>query len=107
MRQNSANTPSDAGHAVGTAAPGVCTSRVRPEWIRLPRTNQRCPYTGLSRSGLNELILASKANDFKPPVRSVVSRKRGAIRGTRLINFDSICDYLNGLTAQCEDTPAA
>ena len=70
---------------------------VKPEFIRLPKSGTRCPYTGLSRSKLNQLVLPCKENDFKPPVESKVLRKRGTIRGTRLIVFDSLMNYLNGL----------
>lgn len=65
-----------------------------PEFIRLPRTRQRCPYTGLSRSGLNNLIMPCKANGGFPPVESVSDRKRGALRGPRLIVFASLMEYL-------------
>ena len=70
---------------------------VRPEFARLPKSGTRCPYTGLSRSKMNQLVLPCKENDFKPPVESKVLRKRGTIRGTRLIVFDSLMEYLNGL----------
>jgi hypothetical protein len=66
----------------------------RPEFIRLPQPGKRCPYTGLSRSGLNNLVLPCDLNGFKPPVRSVCLRQRGAVRGTRLICYDSLIGYL-------------
>ena len=70
---------------------------VKPEWVRLPAPGKRCPYTGLSRSTLNELTIAGPVNDDRPPVKSVVLRKRGALRGIRLINYDSLMQYLDGL----------
>ena len=70
---------------------------IKPEFIRLPKSGTRCPHTGLSRSKMNQLVLPCKENDFKPPVESKVLRKRGTIRGTRLIVFDSLMEYLNGL----------
>ena len=73
------------------------STAVKPEFIRLPKSGNRCPHTGLSRSKLNQLVLPCKENDFKPPVQSKVLRKRGTIRGTRLIVFDSLMGYLNGL----------
>ena len=73
------------------------STTVKPEFIRLPKSGNRCPHTGLSRSKLNQLVLPCKENDFKPPVESKVLRKRGIIRGTRLIVFDSLMEYLNGL----------
>lgn len=69
----------------------------KPEWIRLPAPRARCPFTGLSRSTLNELTIPGPANDGNPPVRSVVLRKRGALRGIRLISYDSLMKYLAGL----------
>ncbi len=104
MKQHIANTPPGAGHAAGNPAPVAV--HIRPEWVRLPRTGQKCPHTGLSRSALNQLVLPTNANGFKPPVHSVVLRHRGALRGTRLISFDSLCSYLAAL-AQSEDAPAA
>ena len=73
---------------------------LRPEWLRLPRSRSKCPYSGLSRSTLNQLVLPCPANDGKPPVRSVVVRQRGALRGIRLINFDSLMTHLNALTEE-------
>ncbi|MBC2594427.1 hypothetical protein H5P28_09175 [Ruficoccus amylovorans] len=72
----------------------------QPEFIRLPQPGARCPYTGLSRSTLNELILPSGVNQHKPPVKSVVQKKRNAIRGIRLIHYASLIDYLNGLATK-------
>ena len=73
---------------------GSFAQKRNPEFIRLPRPGTRCPYTGLSRSGLNNLILPMAVNGFKPPVHSVCLRKRGAMRGTRLIVFDSLMQHL-------------
>jgi hypothetical protein len=65
-----------------------------PLTIRLPRTGQRCPWTGLSRSAMNELILPCKGNDFSPPVRSKVLLAQGKSRGIRLVIFASLKEYL-------------
>ena len=67
---------------------------ILPEWIRLPKPGHLCPWTGLSRSKLNELILPCAANGGKPPVRSVCLRKPGALKGTRLIHLRSLLEYL-------------
>lgn len=88
-------TPSLPSNSVLIAADAAATTR--PEFIRLPAPGKRCPYTGLSRSTLNELTIPSTANDNRPPVKSVVLRKRGALRGIRLINYDSLMTYLHGL----------
>ena len=59
----------------------------RPEWIRLPKEGMSCPYSGLSRSYLSNL-LRSQA------VKSNVLRNPGAIRGVRLISYDSLMAYI-------------
>ena len=64
-----------------------------PEFIRLPKKG-KCKWTGLSRSKLNQLILPCSQNEFKPPVKSVCLRQRGATKGTRLIVLDSLLNYL-------------
>jgi hypothetical protein len=82
-------------HAVLTASPTAApTESVKPEWLRLPAPGNRCRFTGLSRSTLNELTISGPANEGQPPVKSVVLRKRGALRGIRLINYDSLMLYL-------------
>jgi hypothetical protein len=68
---------------------------VPPEFMRLPRASQRDPVFGLSRSFINELILPCPENDHRPPVRSVVLRRRGARTGVRLVDIDSLRAYLN------------
>ena len=71
---------------------------VTPEFIRLPKPGTLCRWTGLSRSKLNELILPSPLNSFKPPVRSL--RNRGQIMAVRLIVLDSLLGYLRSLLEQ-------
>lgn len=73
------------------------------EWVRLPRVGERSPLCGLSRSSLNELILPCPANGGRPPVRSIVLKKRGAIRGIRLIHAPSLLDYLNRLACEAAE----
>ena len=78
-------------NATVTPPPAATTSETtRPEWLRLPAPGDGCCYTGLSRSTLNELTIAGPANDGVPPVKSVVLRKRWALRGIRLISYDSL-----------------
>lgn len=69
----------------------------KPLYLRLPKAGRRCPYTGLSRSTINELILPTAENNFKPPVRSLVLRKKGASRGCRLVSFESLTVFLDRL----------
>lgn len=70
-------------------------SRIQPEWIRLPGPGERCPWTGLSRSSLNDLIFADP-----PKIRSVVLKKPGASRGIRLLHWPSIRSFLHALMEQ-------
>lgn len=73
---------------------------ITPEFIRLPKPGTLCAWTGLSRSKLNELILPSQLNSFKPPVRSVSLRNRGQLKAVRLIVLESLLGYLRGLLEQ-------
>ena len=73
------------------------STTVKPEFVRLPKGGTKCPYTGLSRSKLNQLVLPCKENGFKPPVESKVLRNKGSILGTRLIVFDSLINYLRSI----------
>jgi hypothetical protein len=77
----------------------------RPEWLRLPKSGERCALTGLSRSALNELILPNYVNNFDPPVKSVSLRKPGQVRGVRLIHTASLLLYLESL-ARVESDPS-
>lgn len=65
-----------------------------PEFLRLPKPGSRCPITGLTRSGINELVLPCESNDFRPPVKSISLRKRGAAKGVRLVVYESLISYL-------------
>jgi hypothetical protein len=76
----------------------------RPEFIRLP-LNGACPWTGLTRAKLNELILACPVNNFKPPVRSVSLAPPGKTKGVRLIYLESLLDYLHRHSQGGETTP--
>ena len=67
----------------------------KPEWLRLPKPGRRCQLTGLSRTTLNELTIPGTANDYRPPVKSVLLKKRGAVRGIRLISYDSLMGFLD------------
>ena len=69
--------------------------QVQPEFIRLPKNGSHCPYTGLSRTSLNELILPNKKNHSKPQVKSFSLKKKHQLRGIRLISYSSLVDYLS------------
>ena len=70
------------------------------DWLRLPQPGAKLSGYGLTRGTLNELILPCEENDFKPPVRSIVIKKRGAVRGIRLIHRPSLDAYLSKLADQ-------
>lgn len=66
------------------------------EFIRLPKSGDRCVVTGLSRSALCGLVLPSLANGGKPPVKSKVLKSNpGNMRGIRLIHVGSLLQFLN------------
>ena len=65
-----------------------------PEYIRLPKTGTYCQWTGLSRSKLNQLILPTADNSHSPPVKSCSLKPPGALRGARLILYESLMTYL-------------
>jgi hypothetical protein len=97
LKGNMDNTqPITRVEAQWTIAPVLTANSdpVRPEWIRLPRSGQACRYTSLKRSLLNSLVLPCAANRYKPPVRSVVLRKKGNLTGVRLIHLQSLLDYI-------------
>lgn len=92
--------PSAYGAVVTPPRPSSpATPASGPEWLRLPAPGKRCPHSGLSRSTLNELSIPGPANEHRPPVKSVVLRKRGALRGIRLISYDSLMQYLASQSA--------
>jgi hypothetical protein len=71
---------------------GAC--RFTPETIRLPKVGGHDPYFGLTRSFINALVLPTAENKFKPPVRSFVIRRRGAKTGVRLVDYQSLRDFI-------------
>jgi hypothetical protein len=71
------------------------TAAARPEWIRLPKPGTLCPWTGLSRSKLWEVLQTGR-------VRNVCLRKEGALRGARLIHLASLLAHLDSLTNEAD-----
>ena len=65
-------------------------NNINPEFIRLPKARGRCPFTGLSRTSLVELV-------DHGAVKSVKLRKRGSVRGITLLHRESLLGYLHGL----------
>ena len=93
------NTPPIVAGSCGQPS----SPNVGKEWIRLPKPG--CRLEGLSRTTLTELAVPCAANKFKPPILSVLIKKRGAARGIRLINRQSLYEYLQHLAdEQAQET---
>jgi hypothetical protein len=43
---------------------------------------------------MNELVLPSLLNNFKPPVKSISLRNRGQVKAVRLVVYDSLLGYI-------------
>jgi len=63
-------------------------------YLRLPKPGTLCPITGLTRSYINLLVLPCKANGFNPPVRSFCLKQPGRKTGVRLVDINSLFDYI-------------
>jgi hypothetical protein len=68
----------------------------KPEWIRIDEAVRRF---GLSRSRLYQLIGERR-------IKSFCLRERNQIKGTRLLSFDSLCEFFEK-EAQAEQAEAA
>ena len=93
------------GEMESPSTQAVTAGKPLPEFVRLPRSGPEY-YTGLTRSTLNNLILPSEANGYRPPVRSVCLRKPGRARGVRLIHLDSLLTWIKSqdvLSAPAQD----
>ena len=80
--------------------PVASVAGVTPEFIRLPKPSTLCPFSGLTRSTMNALVLPGANNEFTPPVKSKVLRRSGNLRGVRLIVYASLMGYLHSLPGQ-------
>src|SRR5580698_764546 len=68
---------------IPTAAPPAH----RVEFFRLPPPSKRDPYFGLSRSWYYKTAALGE-------IKMVAVRQRGALRGVRLIVYDSVVEYI-------------
>lgn len=59
----------------------------RPEWIRLPKEGSTCPFSGLSRSYLADLVRRRE-------VPSKALRRPGTVRGVRLICYEGLMAFI-------------
>ena len=75
---------------IGDGAKIVATNSqalIRPEWIRLPKEGSTCPFSGLSRSYLADLVRRRE-------MPSKALRRPGTVRGVRLICYAGLMDYI-------------
>lgn len=70
------------------------TPAQQQRFVRLPKVGQLDPVFGLSRSFMNSLILPTRHNDFTPAVKSYVIKKPGAKTGVRLVDIQSLTDFI-------------
>ena len=59
----------------------------RIEFYRLPAAGKRDPFFGLSRGWYYKAAALGE-------IKMVAVRQRGALRGVRLVAYDSVCDYI-------------
>jgi hypothetical protein len=90
---------SGARHQFTTAPITVLTPTnemaILPVWVRLPSPGKIDPITSLPRSSMWELVQRSNGR-----IRTVSLRKAGAVKGTRLINLQSLLSFLDGVTGE-------
>jgi len=89
-------TETNSRPQVADLSPQLPSPASRPEWIRLAKPGSLCPWTGLSRSKLWEVLQSGK-------VKHLCLKKPGAQRGARLIHLGSLLSYLESLA---ETAPA-
>ena len=73
------------------------TVQVIPEWIRIPRSGERCPYFGLTKPYYHWLLRSEK-------VKSKMIRQPSKESGIRLINYASVKAYLEAIPEDQEAT---
>lgn len=66
-----------------------------PAWIRMPLPGCPCPITFLRRGALYALAAQGK-------IKTATIRKKGSLRGIRLVNVESLLRYVES----CADEPS-
>ena len=61
-----------------------------PVWIRLPKDGRECRHFGFSRTGYYDLIK-------RGAISSKCVKEPGKLKGVRLINYQSVKSYIEGL----------
>ncbi|HWA85138.1 MAG TPA: hypothetical protein VG710_02850 [Opitutus sp.] len=77
--------------------PNNGTALHQVEFFRLPAPGKRDPHFGLSRGWYYKAHAAGE-------IRLVAVRQRGALRGVRLVAYDSVCAYIR---RAAQTTPVA
>ena len=72
---------------------------VPPVTFRLPKGGTNDPFFGCARTFWNQRVLPAEANNFAPPVKSIVIKQPGTKRGIRLIVYESAKAYFDALAA--------
>jgi hypothetical protein len=68
--------------------------KTEAEFMRLPQPGQHDPIFGLKRSYMNLLVLPCRDNAYRPPVKSILLRRKGTRKGVRLIEIASLRAYI-------------
>jgi hypothetical protein len=68
-------------------SPNNGTTQNRVEFFRLPPPGKRDPFFGLSRGWYYKAAASGE-------IKMVAIRNRGAVRGVRLVAYDSVLDYI-------------
>lgn len=71
-----------------------------PISFRLPKAATKDPFFGATRTFWNQRVLATEANGFNPPIKSIVERQPGRTRGIRFVLYDSARTYFEKLAAE-------
>lgn len=74
-------------NSVAQTPPQDQVAQHRVEFFRLPQPGKRDPFFGLSRGWYYKAHAAGE-------IRMVAVRQRGALRGVRLVVYDSVCAYI-------------
>ena len=82
--------PKDKGDGVVPTPILENKSQAKLEFGRLPRARERCPVTGLSRSGMIDLSESCKG-------MLVRIRRPGTVRGAVLVHYPTLLAYLANL----------
>ena len=80
--------------------PSTLTAPQRVEFFRLPAPGKRDPHFGLSRGWYYKAAGSGE-------IKMVALRQRGALRGVRLVVYDSVCAYIHRAAQMTPEMSAA